>query len=263
MQNGLKFLMGMLVVSSTGLMAKELHNSYSLALVGMSMDYKEYAPQLLDSEKSTFIEIGGFEMAYGYILSNESKINASVMYVTGYTDYVGSALGSGNPYGSLTSRTTNNIVDIALSYTRYKELSYGLTLDYGAGVGYRYWERTLSTIQNEVYDWFSLRARVGLTKDINNRFSVNVGSEYQYGIKPNMYASNLGANFTLGSADILKGNIGLAYGFSPKLDIFMDASLEKQTIGHSNIVASGGVNYLEPDSTAYNKYLKFGVVFKY
>jgi hypothetical protein len=96
MQNGLKFLVGIMLVSSTSLMAKELHNSYSLALVGMSMDYKEYAPQLLDSEESSFTDIGGFEMGYGYKLSDESKINASVMYVAGYSNYVGSILGSGN-----------------------------------------------------------------------------------------------------------------------------------------------------------------------
>ena len=263
MQNGLKFLMGMLIVLSTSLMAKELHNSYSLALVGMSMDYKEYDPQLVDSEKSTFTDVGGFEMAYGYLLSNQSKINFSAMYVRGYTDYVGSAIGRSNPYGSLTSRTRNNIVDIALSYARYKELNYGLTLDYGAGVGYRYWERTLSSIQNELYDWFSLRTRIGVTKEISNQFAFNIGAEYQYGIKPNMHASSVGTDFTLGSADILKGNLGLIYSYSPKIDIFMDASLEKQTIETSNIVSVGGIGYYEPDSTAYNTYLKFGVTFKY
>ena len=263
MQNGLKFLMGILVISSTSLMAKELHNSYSLALVGMSMDYKEYAPQLLDSEKSTLTDIGGFEMAYGYVLSNESKINFSAMYLTGNTDYVGSILGSANPYGSLTSRTTNNIVDVGLNYSRYKELSYGLILNYGVGVGYRYWERTLSSTQNELYDWFSLRTQLGLTKEVNNQFSFHVGAEYQYGIKPNMYANSVGVDFTLGSADILKGNLGVTYSYTPEIDVFMDASLEKQTIGKSNIVRISAVDYYEPDSTAYNTYLKFGVTFKY
>jgi hypothetical protein len=260
LQNGIKFLVGMMLISSTGLMAKELHNTYSLALVGMSMDYKEYNPDLKDSEASSFTDIAGFEMSYGYKLSDESKINASIMYVSGYSDYIGSELVSGKP---VTSRTVNDVVDFALDYTCYRDINYGFTLDYGVGIGYRYWQRQLSSTQTEIYDWFSIRPKIGVEKEIGEAFTIKTAIEYQYGIKPNMYASNLGADFTLGSADILKGNLRFIYSYSTKMDIFIDASLEKQTIGKSNIIASGGKNYFEPDSTAYNQYLKFGVTFKY
>ena len=276
MQNGVKFLLGGLLLFSTSVMAKELHNTYSIALVGMSMDYKEYTPQLADSEASTFTDIGGFEMSYGYKLSNESKINFSVMYVTGYSDYVGSRLGSANTYGSLTSRTVNNIVDTALSYNRYNDLENGLSLNYGLGFAYRYWERQLSVSQIEGYEWFSLRPSIGLETSLFQSMSLGIQLEYQYAINPKMSISanrdNQATSLNLGAENTWKISLPLQYEYNSNIIFFTTYSLEYQKIYESNSIVytvrdefdnihQGRV--VEPDSTAYNQYLKLGVTFKY
>ncbi len=272
----MKFLLGVLLLSSTGVVAKDLHHTYSFALVGMSMDYKEYGPQLLDSEASSFTDIGGFEVAYGYKISNESKINFSVMYATGYSDYVGSLLGSGSPYGSATSKTANNIVDTTLSYNRYNDLKNGVTFNYGLGLAYRYWERQLSASQIEGYEWFSLRPSIGLETSLLQSISLGMQVEYQYAINPKMSISanrdNQATSLNLGAEDTWKISIPLRYNYNNKITFFTTYSLEYQKINASN-----SIDYIlrdrnnnpyqdrihEPDSTAYNQYLKLGVAFKY
>ncbi len=107
MQNGVKILGAALLVLSANLFAGENKVTYSLSLVGMNMDYKEYnrAGTLVDSEASQFSDIAGFEAGYDFLLSQSmgsyAKLETSVLYVAGDTSYVGSALNGGGSYGSL------------------------------------------------------------------------------------------------------------------------------------------------------------------
>ncbi len=262
-------LLASLFLLSTNTFADENNFTYSASIVGMNMDYKEYSTtgNLLDSEASQFTDIGGFEVGLDYLFSQEensySKINSSVLYVRGNSAYVGSLLGSNKPYGSSTSTTLNDIADISIAYDIYHPISNKFTYNYGLGLGYRYWRRALSASQVETYQWLSLRPNIGMSMKINSDFKTSVDVSYQYGIKPTMYASDISSTFTLGSANIIELDLGLRYRFNEKMDFFTDYVLQKQTIGQSDNVVYGSNTYYEPDSTAYNQYLKLGVSFKY
>lgn len=269
MQNGIKLWISLLLTLSATLSAQEVKSAYSIAILGMNMDYREYdnAGNILDSEKSKLYDTFGFEFGYSFFLLKKedsySKLDMSVMYINGSTDYVGSTLNSGNLYGSVVSTTVNDIIDTDLSWRQYNILNQKITLNYGLGIGYKYWRRALSANQVEVYDWFSLRPQVGLDWNFNKQIVVKTEVEYQYGINPTMTANNIGSDFNLGSADIWQATLGLNYRINERIDIFTDLIFEQQTINRSDVVTDNGIQYYEPDSTAYNQYLKFGVTFKY
>ncbi len=269
MQNGVKFLGGVLLVLGANLFAGDNKVTYSMSLVGMSMDYKEYdrSGTLINSEASQFTDIGGFEIGYDFLLSKDmqryAKLETSVLYLTGDTSYTGSLLGSGAPYGSVVSTTANDVIDTRIAYQVYREIDSMFSYNYGLGLGYRYWRRALSASQIEEYTWFSVRPKIGLEVSINPQIMLSTDIEYQYGIKPTMTATNIGGDFNLGSADILAFGVGMNYQLNEKIDFFIDYILQKQTIQESNVVVSGGTGYYEPDSTAYNQYFKLGVAFKY
>ena len=268
MQNGMKFLLGALLVG-VNLFAGESKVTYSLSFVGMNMDYKEYnrAGTLADSESSQFTDVGGFEIGYDFLLSEDiqsyAKLETSVLYLSGDTAYVGSLLNSGGLYGSSVSTTANDIIDTKIAYQVYRAIDSTFSYNYGFGFGYRYWRRALSAAQIEEYTWFSLRPKIGLEMHVNPQLRVSTDLEYQYGFKPKMTASNVSGDFTLGSANILALGVTMAYQVSQTMDIFINYVLQKQEIGASDTVVSGGIGYYEPDSTAYNQYLKLGVAFKY
>jgi len=234
---------------------------YEINFVGMKMDYKEYGRSgtLLDSEKSAFSDILGSELKYRYFVEERSFVEASVLGVGGTTDYVGSLIGSGLGYGSYTSTTSNTVWDLALSYNRVNETMFpNINVLGGLGMGYRYWERELSSSQKELYTWYSLRARVGLLYTMQDVTFAFMG-EYQYGIDPTMTASNISGDFKLGAADIIELSLPIHYRINEKFDLSCAYVWSRQKIRESNVVSG----YYEPDSTAYNQYLKLGIVFKY
>jgi hypothetical protein len=238
---------------------------FSLSYVGMNMDYKEYDRNgvLLDSEESGYSDIVGYEMAYGYYLDKESMVNLEFMSLSGDTKYVGSYLSSNAGYGSVVSRTYNEIKDIYLGYSRTQLSSYGVEFYGGLGIGYRYWLRELSAAQIEEYEWYSIRASAGVVYE-HRDFSISLIGEYQYGIDPTMTATGISDKFKLNSADIMELSIPLRYHINKSFDLACSYTFTRQKIEESNLVFdSAARGYVEPDSTAYNQYLKVGVVFKY
>jgi hypothetical protein len=263
MQKKIKLLIFMFLIV-TSLYGQNSAFTTSVSLVGMSMDYKEYdnSSTLIDSEKSDFMELGGVEIGLGYMVSKEmsayTQVNMNFMMLTGSSTYKGSVLGSGDPYGTITSTTQNTIMDMELSYKRGYSLSKSLELNYGLGFGYRYWERSLSASQVETYTWYSLRPMIGVDYALNNRVNIALELEYQYGINPVMDESTYG-EFTLGGADIIELSLPISYKYNEKLDMFFEYVYQKQTIEKSNVVSG----YIEPDSIANNQYLKLGMRFKF
>lgn len=254
-----------LFLGASNALAKDGKVVYSLALVGMSMDYKEYDTngQLLDSEESSFTELTGTQIGIGYAflkdISSYSIIKLNFMILRGQTQYKGSILGSGQAYGSLVSTTQNTIIDTDLSYKHIDIFNDFFKLSYGLGIGYREWERSLSASQVEVYKWYSIRPMLGVGIRVNEKLNIDSLIEYQYGINPIMTSSNPNLDFELGSADILELSFPVTYKYNKNLDFFVEAVFQKQTITRSN-VNSG---FYEPDSTAYNNYLKLGLTFNY
>ena len=254
------------------LFSKENNIKYSIALVGMSMDYKEYdsSKTLLDSENSSLGKIAGYDMSFGYLFNktnfsiDEAAMNVSML--RGKSDYVGAVLGSGNPYGSVKATTTNRFIDTSFSYKHTERYQNYFNFSYGLGVGYHAWYRELSSIQSELYEWYSLRPLIGITYAID-KFSFGLYGEYQYGFHTTMTSSNPSIKVQLGGADVLEVGFPLRYNYSKDLEFFTQYVLTKQNIKESNHVNTtlngSAVTAWEPDSTSYQNYLKIGATFKF
>ena len=272
MQNVIKTVVFILLLSLS-IEAQENRLTTSVSLVGMSMDYREYDAngKILDSEMSGFSEMLGVDMGISFLMHKtnnaSTRLEANLITLTGDTDYVGSLLGSNNAYGSATSRTVNNIIDFDIKVIRTKLLTQALEINYLLGLGYHYWERQLSARQVEGYEWYSLRAGVGLGYRVNPKIKIATDLEYQYGFKHTMTSSYPALDVRLGSADIAKFSIPITYELNQNMNIIMAYVYEIQEISASNIQSAlyEGTyqSFLEPQSTAKNQYIKIGVDFKY
>jgi hypothetical protein len=249
----------------TNIFAKDTNFTGSVSIVGMSMDYKEYSRsgKLLDSEDTSYDDITGVEVGLGYLFAKEnfsySKIKFDFMILGGDSKYKGSYLSSGLNYGSVVSTTKNMIIDTDISYIYTQLFENNFRLNYGLGLGYRWWERSLSALQVETYKWYSLRPMLGMGMTFKNKIDLALNIEYQYGFDTIMSASDMNTDFTLGGADIWEISIPVSYKFSKKLMFCFETVFTKQDIKSSN-VKSG---FYEPRSTAYNNYLKLGMIYKY
>jgi len=269
MQNSLKIILFLLLLGNMSLSAEAKDSKVAISLISMRMDYREYdnSGSILDSEKSDFSDIAGIGLKYSYkFLKAEdtySQIDVNYMGVYGHTDYVGSLLGSGNPYGSVTGKTHNSVHDIETVYKKYHYIGGPFEFHYGLGAGYRSWRRELSANQVETYKWFSIRPLIGLQILSTKLLSFGIEAQYQYGINPTMDSSNPSGKFDLGSADIIQVNLNINYVYNSDIDLFTKFKFEEQSIDRSNVVMIGGTSYFEPDSTAKNQYLEIGLAFKF
>lgn len=249
----------------SNIFAKESYITSSVAIVGMSMNYREYnkVGVLIDSEESSYSEMTGAEMSLGYVFNKDdlaySHIKFNLLLLGGETKYIGSYIGSGQPYGSAVSKTQNIIWDTDVSFIHTDILKNNFEFSYGLGLGYREWERALSASQIEVYKWYYFKPIIGVSVMVWDKVKLGANIEYKHGFETVMTSSNPKLDFTLGGANILEFSIPISYNYNKNMDLFFEATFSKQTINESN-VNSG---YYEPDSTAYNNYLKFGVAFKF
>lgn len=266
-----------LLLSST-VYAKESGYSVSTALVGMSMDYREYDDndKILDSEKSTANSgaLIGLDLGFAYTKvldsGNYAMLGANMKVLSGETEYVGSLLTSSSGYGSYIGTTKNVIFDTAIDYRFSHVLQGGFALNYGLGIGYRSWRRELSPSQVEVYKWFSIRPQVGALYTIS-RFSVGLDVEYQYGLNPQMdilaNSENKETSVNLGGANILQVCLPFTLSVHEKVDLFVAYTYQHQVIGKSDstpyVINGTEYSILEPKSTANNQYAKFGATFKF
>jgi len=264
MQNFIKSLVFILSIASV-VHADSNKWSTSISYVGMAMDYKEYSNSgvLLDSENSSFQGIEGSQLGVMYQLNDSEMFStyfeSNLMSLSGNSDYVGSILGSGNSYGSYLSKTVNKIVDIELKVKQSMRINNNFSLLYGLGVGYRLWERELTTTFIEDYEWYSVRVLGGFKYVFNRNFSIGSELEYQYGFNEVLSATGFSGEFELGSADIWKLSIPIVYSYNEKVDFIASMIFSEQTIGRSNVING----YYEPDSTAKNQYIQLGLNFKY
>jgi hypothetical protein len=258
-----KILFIFLLLAST--LVAETKVEYQISFIGMSMDYREYdnSGVILDSERSSYSDVSGVEFAYRFFLDRNAYIDLKAMGVAGYSDYVGAYIDSDAGYGSVKSKTFNTIKDFSLAYNAKNMSDMNLMMLGGIGFGYRYWQRELSTTQIELYEWYSFRINAGMEFKYKNLTSSLI-IEYQYGLNPTMSATGIDEDFELSSANIVKISLPLRYVVNKNLDLSCEYAFEYQKIEESDVVYDGGVDaYVEPDSKAYNQYLKVGIVFKY
>jgi len=266
----------LLVFLSTSLLAKESGFTLSTALIGMSMDYREYDDKgvILDSEMSSFTGIVGSEFILEYTdvyNNNYLQYGIKISLLGGETDYVGSLINSGLGYGSYLSTTQNSIIDTSIFYMYTNTFPNGLDLGYGIGFAYHSWERALSASQIEVYKWYSIRPKISLTYNFS-AFSIGARLEYQYAINPQMdilanYENSSDATVNLGSANIVQVVLPVKYKINDRVLLFIEYVYEKQVIAKSDstpYVINGNTETIyEPDSTANNQYAKIGATFKF
>ncbi|UCM99891.1 hypothetical protein LCX93_10240 [Sulfurimonas sp. SWIR-19] len=263
----LKTGIGVLFFSS--LLVAKVSVDYSVSFVGMSMDYKEYDEGvLLDSESSSYSDLIGTELKYKYKIQDEGSsdyndIVFTVMALYGNTQYTGSYIDSNLGYSSLASTTSNTIYDFTLEFAHiYQQTAYYKVV-VSLGFGYRFWRRALSAQQIEDYTWYSIRPSVAFSYDYKN-LNISPGFEYQYGIRPRMYASGFNEAFKLGAANIMEFSLPVEYTINQHFSLYGSYIYQYQKIRESAVVYdSSGIGYLEPQSKAYNEYIKFGIVFKY
>jgi len=249
--------------------AKENNFSLSAALVGMNMDYREYddTSQILDSEKSDISQMMGIELGLSYVVNavddDFSQFDVAFERIVGKTDYVGAYIGSGQGYGSLYGTTVNTIINLEGTYLYGVHFMQQWHFLAGAAFGYRLWQRSLSANQVETYTWGYIAPKVGL-QYAKKLLKITLLLRYKYGISPQMTATGISDTFQLGSANTLDSTLKVNYNITVKSAIYAAYVYENQEIKKSNVVYdSNGNGYLEPDSTANNRYIKFGFVFKY
>ena len=266
-----KYIFLLFILITTNIFANETPFSASVSLVSMGMDYREYDQNgnILDSEVSSYLDLGGVEVSLGYTiqkdLSSSSEIIFNLMILTGDTKYTGSYIGSGLGYGSVINTTLNTIVDEDISYKQSIIFNNEMKISYGVGLGYRYWERVLSKSQVEEYTWYSIRPMFGISTVNKEKLNLGIFVEYQYGFNTKMSAASLNHTFTLGGADILEVSFPVSYNYSESVNFFFEATLQKQIITESDrlYTGSGSVYWYEPESTAYNSYLKIGIKYDF
>jgi len=269
------FVAALLLMSIT-LSAQEDSFEVSAAMVGTSMDYREYddANVILDSEESKFHEVAGLDFTLDYAHKLAPRvylgIEADISFMSGETKYVGAYLNTTQGYGSLVSVTKNTLFDTSVAAIVTHVLHHNMSISYGLGVGKHSWRRELSPSQVEVYSWYSLRPQANIEYSISD-FVFAFGLEYQYGLNPTMAiaadSENPETTVNLGSANILQTSIPIYYRLTDNIAFFMEYVYAYQKIEKSNIVpyVIGGTQeaIYEPASTANNQYLKFGATFKF
>lgn len=249
--------------------ANEGHYSLDASLVGMRMDYREYDDNsvIQDSEKSDFSQMIGMDLGFSYLESLDandfSMVDISLLHVSGKTQYLGSILGSNDPYGSTEGTTLNNITNVDVAYLYGRSLGEQLHFLFGGVLGHRVWKRTLSKVQVETYSWYYIEPKAGVGYKSNAfRFKTFLG--YKYAINPEMRATGIHDTFKLGSVKSFNVSAKLAYEIVENIELFGEYVYENQEIKKSNVVYDGaGDGYIEPDSSSNDNYLKFGAAFKY
>jgi hypothetical protein len=94
--------------------------------------------------------------------------------------------------------------------------------------------------------------------------NISAKFEYQYGIRPRMSATGFNEEFKLGSANIMQFSLPLSYTINKNFALYGEYTYQYQKITESNVIYDGsGAGYLEPQSKAYNDYIKIGIIFKY
>lgn len=266
----LKIIIISALFAGTMLFAK-VSAEYSVNFVGMSMDYREYDNNgiIQDSESSGYTDLGGVEFAYKFNMQSESKlelnsISFTAMILDGSTHYIGSEINSPcNYYGCKEGTNANKIYDFNLDFAHTYQQTPNYKIIVSLGLGYRFWRRELSAQQIEDYKWYSLRPSLAFSYDYKN-LNISPRFEYQYGLRPRMSATGFNKEFKLGGANIIQFTLPVEYTINRSFSVYGAYTYQYQKIRESNVVYdNSGIGYLEPQSKAYNEYMKFGIIFKY
>lgn len=235
-------------------------SDYSLSLSAdtTNFDYAETdnSGRLLDTERADFGKVNGFTISLN---PRHNGFYLGMTYARGNTDYVGSLLGSGDPYGSYVGITLNEVNDYTLGYKTTVRLDTRSEweMPVTVGVGYRRWLRQLG--YDELYDWGYYDVGIGLHYAPSSTMSIGVDAAYRTAFNAQMYENLHGSTFDLKNVHGYKITVPFEVAISPTLSTFVSYNYEYWNIGASNVI--GG--YYEPDSETKNETLSIGLKFRF
>jgi len=277
-----KLTIPLLLIST--LNAASHDNKLEIGFTTTSYNYTERDSQdkILDTEKSDFFGIGGIYGSYEHKVLQYSKDTYNVDYYIevyasatyGNTDYVGSllspALSPAGRYGSYRSTTENTFYEFETNLKR--AVSYEESTTYVlAGLGYKYWERKLSSIQKEEYYYFLVQIAIGAETIIYKDWSLGIDLTGQVGIDPKMDAKftgssgslnetyDLGPVYTYKIAAPLTIPICKKLSFTTKLEYDFTSISKSNTIITPSFTPCSTSGCYEPDSQQKNWNLYAGI----
>lgn len=248
-------------------------------------DYTERdtSGNILDTEESDLFKVGGIYASYDYRLkalntkedSFAYYLNAYASITSGETDYTGSNLINGGGFGSVTNTTQNTFYEYQVNFKRVD--FYDTSSRYiSVGLGYREWERELSSTQIETYHYHFLQVATGGEKQIYKDWSIGLDLSLQLAYNPEMDAdfgetsqtTSLNETFDLGTVYTYKVGIPLTLELNDSWSFTTKAEYEFTSYGRSNTIVkenfvkptpSAGVSLTEPESEQKNWHLYAGL----
>jgi len=226
-----------------------------------SYDYTERDSQdnVLNTEESNFFEIGGIYASYDYKLKELTYPDGNVAhylniygsYSGGDTDYTGSSLVNGEGFGSVKNTTGNTFyeLEINLKRVRYHKTSSTYIL---FGLGYKEWERELSSTQVETYHYKYAQIGVGGEKQIYKNISLGIDIKAIVGFDTKMDAdfdettqtNSLNETFNLGAVYSYKIATPLTIPINKQLSFTTKAEYEFSSYGKSDTITK--TNFFKP-----------------
>lgn len=235
-----------------------------------SFDYSEYGSDgsLLDTEfkkltEGRILNSSGVDLtisANSGILLKKNFVNIGYDYSSFQTKYTGSLLFGGGGYGSVISSTANTVDNYFIKYGEGTNLTKNLSSDLTIGIGFKEWDRKLSTIQDEVYSFKYFTLGNNYSYKLTKNLSTGIGLEGFYAISPEMKAITAGTNITF--------DLGKTYGYSikvpleykvDKITLFTEYEYGYQNINKSNVVSG----FYEPDSENFLNKVMIGAKYTY
>ena len=254
--------------------ASERHHTYGyhgFFEVGKSLQHFDYrerlekdARELYNTEVSK-LGIDGYYLKGGLKISWDKGLFDGANYITalykhesGDTDYVGGYIG-GAGFGSLQSKSDNTIDIYELMYLNTSDASRDYTAWLGIGLGYREWERKLTSYQIETYKWKYFKALIGIDYDLLGRY-LNIGIEAAFfvALEPTM---DLQLN-TYSDELTLDGTMGLELRIPLTVSITDSVKWETSTTFQHIHINRGELNeigFLEPESLSANILIDTGL----
>jgi len=247
------------------------NTTFAFLVTSTAIDYSEYSQKndILDTENSSFGDIGGFCLYYGYNFNatQTGHINIAFTYrqQQGKTTYVGSLLGKDNPYGSYQGESDNLFVDYKLQISYLYHYKSNLRPKLLFALAKHLWERKLLPNQTETYTWLPLVFGFGLDGEFFHTLplSIQTSFAYCYGINPTMQLSTTQTNFTLGRAENFVFDLNAIYHLPHHIDAIVGYNYNYQIIQPSNTLNTSLGKMYEPFSKDYQQRVQVGLGYSF
>lgn len=268
----------------THLIAQDNLVEFGIKTTAFSYTERDDNDQILNTEESTFFQVGGVYGSIDLKFESYDKPDYHVDYYLdlytsieyGNTDYTGSALFNSQGYGSLTSRTFNHFYEFQSNIKRVitsKEHTHFILL----GLGYKEWQRKLSSKQIENYNFVFAHIGIGGNINIYQNYLLGLEMSTYLAFNPSMEADFVSASgqglhesFKLGTTYGYRVGVPFTIPIDKRLSFKTKLEYEFESIGKSNKIlvpnfpnTGDSFSFLEPKSQQKNWHLYAGLLFTF